>query len=347
MAVSPDAAKPLDMNYVAHLELLFQLWELDNRITPNHRAIYLELFRIWNKGHWVPVIQFHRDDILKRCHVRRSTYVQCMKDLHAWSYIDYQPNNSPRIGNFVKLFERPAIAVEQDLSDSALENLNSIPESIQLNSDLTQNALGCHTVETRLPDGRDSAATQPTLGCQTVESESTRLPYSQDSAATRSRLGCTAADYIIYKQTNNINYERKEENNLAYIEQKKIVLSDDKLEKSLPPYATATPVEPVVKSAAAQPFANGFCPPSLEKTQEAFAAKNFPLEEAEKFFHYYAAKGWTVGSGAPMSNLDSAIHNWMIKSRQFKQNRSHNPNPKRHDYLHDANDRNKDYSIPL
>jgi hypothetical protein len=335
------------MNYVAHLELLFRMWELDNRITPNHRAIYLELFRIWNKWHWAPVIQFQRDSVLKKSNVRRSTYVQCMKDLHSWGYLDYQPNNSPRTGNFVRLFERPEVDGVQHLNEVSLPNSSITSHPDLSNSANGKSGLGCHSVETRLPDGQDSAVTQPTLGCHPAESDSTRLPHSQDSAAQRSRLGCQTADSNIYKQLNNINNEREEKSNPAFIGQKENFLSDDNMEKSPAQYPTPTPVEFDASSAAAQPFANGFCPPTLQEAKDAFAAKNFPVEEAEKFFHYYTAKGWTVGTGAPMSHLGSAIHNWMSKARQFRQNATHNPKPKRHDYLHDANDRKKDYSIPL
>ena len=265
--------------------------------------------------------------------VGKTTYFACVKDLQAWGYIRYRGHHAFQ-GNEYTLYVVPEISgiASPDTSELFTEPLTEIrstvvqnpvnpePQLTEKRSTVDQNPVN---PEPRLTEKRSTVVRNPVNGCS-----DSGQPY-------------------IYKQLNNINHEREEKSNPAFIGQKENFLSDGNMEKSPAQYPTPTPVEFDASSAAAQPFANGFCPPTLQETKDAFAAKNFPVEEAEKFFHYYTAKGWTVGTGAPMSHLGSAIHNWMSKARQFRQNATHNPKPKRHDYLHDANDRKKDYSIPL
>jgi len=39
--------------------------------------------------------------------------------------------------------------------------------------------------------------------------------------------------------------------------------------------------------------------------------------EAEKFFNYYSAKGWKVGSKSPMKDWEAAVRNWLLNFKKF------------------------------
>lgn len=50
-------------------------------------------------------------------------------------------------------------------------------------------------------------------------------------------------------------------------------------------------------------------PPTLEQVQERFKEKEYPPNEAEKFFNYYESNGWKVGKNK-MVNWHSSASNW-------------------------------------
>jgi hypothetical protein len=55
-----------------------------------------------------------------------------------------------------------------------------------------------------------------------------------------------------------------------------------------------------------------FTAPKLEEVQTRAAEIELPAREAEKFFCYYASKGWKVGR-APMKQWKIALSGWKLR----------------------------------
>ena len=105
-------------NYISHLQLIFQIWDMDFRVTPYHRCIYLALFRKWNKQRWQQPVLVNRHEILSMSNVSKNSYVRCMRDLHKWGYIQYEVKPGNSNGNEVHL------ASEEELKDTFITPLN-------------------------------------------------------------------------------------------------------------------------------------------------------------------------------------------------------------------------------
>jgi HD superfamily phosphohydrolase len=59
-------------------------------------------------------------------------------------------------------------------------------------------------------------------------------------------------------------------------------------------------------------------PKSLEEVQEYFKSKNSSILEAEKFYNYYEANGWTQGKGKKIKNWRAAASGWVTRSEEYK-----------------------------
>jgi hypothetical protein len=78
--------------------------------------------------------------------------------------------------------------------------------------------------------------------------------------------------------------------------------------------------------------------PALSEVEEFFRQNNYPVQEAQKFFHHYQSNGWLIGGKSPMINWQSSASKWMLNAIS-KPNKT---NP------HDLNTpAGKNYSQPL
>lgn len=59
-------------------------------------------------------------------------------------------------------------------------------------------------------------------------------------------------------------------------------------------------------------------PPTFSEVKFYFEEKDFPFEQAEKFFNYYESNGWMAGGKTKMRNWQAAARNWMLNSRKFE-----------------------------
>lgn len=63
-------------------------------------------------------------------------------------------------------------------------------------------------------------------------------------------------------------------------------------------------------------------PVNLEVCIEAFEATGSNSLEAQKFYDYYSANGWTQGKGKPIVNWRAAARNWIRRAAEFSKNQS-------------------------
>lgn len=91
-------------NYIRHLNSFFAQVRKDNRLRANHVSLYTALFQVWNQYHFQHAFPILREEVINLCRIgSRSTYVQCLKDLHAYGYIIYQPASQPYAPSFITI----------------------------------------------------------------------------------------------------------------------------------------------------------------------------------------------------------------------------------------------------
>ncbi|MCE1188266.1 MAG: transcriptional regulator [Ignavibacteria bacterium] len=93
------------MNYIKHLTAIFEIMDSDSRLTPFHVSLYMSLFRCWNRNFFHNPVSISRDEIMKMAKIgSANTYVRCLKELHLWNYIRYEPSYNRHKGSLVYLY---------------------------------------------------------------------------------------------------------------------------------------------------------------------------------------------------------------------------------------------------
>jgi len=92
------------MNYIKHLTGFFDLVVKDERLNPTHISLYIALFQYWNVNRFQNPISISRSEIMKISKISaKGTYHKCMKELHDYGYIRYNPSYNPFRGSLVHL----------------------------------------------------------------------------------------------------------------------------------------------------------------------------------------------------------------------------------------------------
>lgn len=93
-------------NYILHLNKAFEKICEDNRLTPFHISLYFALFHYWNIAKFRNPISISRDEMMRAAKIGSvNTYIRCIKELHAWNYIQYHPSFNPQKGSQVHLYK--------------------------------------------------------------------------------------------------------------------------------------------------------------------------------------------------------------------------------------------------
>ena len=94
-----------NINYIKHLNGVFLLFSKDGRLNPTHISIYVALFQFWNNYHFPTDFYVNRDEVMKFSKIgSKTTYHRCIKELHHWKYIMYEPSHNPFHGSKIKMF---------------------------------------------------------------------------------------------------------------------------------------------------------------------------------------------------------------------------------------------------
>lgn len=93
------------MNYIKHLTAIFEIMDSDTRLTPFHISLYMSLFRYWNLNFFHNPVSISRDEMMKMSKIGSvNTYIRCLKELHSWNYIRYEPSYNRQKGSMVYLY---------------------------------------------------------------------------------------------------------------------------------------------------------------------------------------------------------------------------------------------------
>lgn len=94
-----------DINYIKHLNGVFEQFSKDNRLNPTHISLYVALFQFWNNNYFRDEFYINREEIMTLSKIgSKSTYHRCIKELSHWKYILYTPSHNPFKGSRIKMF---------------------------------------------------------------------------------------------------------------------------------------------------------------------------------------------------------------------------------------------------
>jgi len=93
------------MNYIKHLNTVFQKVYSDNRLNTSHISLYMAAFQFWNVSRFAPQFYVNREELCRMSKIGSNrTYQKCMNDLHKWKYLKYTPSHNPFKGSEIKMF---------------------------------------------------------------------------------------------------------------------------------------------------------------------------------------------------------------------------------------------------
>ncbi len=111
------------MNYIKQLSAFFDRIADDNRLNSSHVAMYLSLFQQWNTNRFKNPICVDRLDLMSINKISsKTTYHKCIKELHEYGYLVYDPSCNPQKGSFIYLL---------DLTPGADQNVDRYPTKNQ------------------------------------------------------------------------------------------------------------------------------------------------------------------------------------------------------------------------
>ncbi|MFC4218962.1 hypothetical protein [Flagellimonas marina] len=95
-----------EVNYIKHLNGVFEQFSKDSRLNPTHISLYVALFQFWNTNYFKQEFFINRDEVMQYAKIgSKSTYHRCIKELHHWHYIIYTPSHNPFKGSRIKMFD--------------------------------------------------------------------------------------------------------------------------------------------------------------------------------------------------------------------------------------------------
>ncbi|AYN67538.1 hypothetical protein D1013_09270 [Euzebyella marina] len=107
-----------EINYITHLNAVFEHFSKDKRLNATHISLYVALFQLWNHNFFKQEFYINREEVMAISKIgSKSTYHRCIKELNYWKYLNYYPSHNPFKGSRIKMFEfgtSTEQAVDQD-----------------------------------------------------------------------------------------------------------------------------------------------------------------------------------------------------------------------------------------
>lgn len=298
------------MNYIKHLSGFFNKVSVDDRLNPTHVSLYVSLFQFWNACRFHNPISISRQEAMNVSKISsKVTYHKCIRELHQFGYLRYEPSYNPFKGSLVYLFD----------FQTGTELVNKI------------NHTKIETCTVLVPNGYRTK-----IGSGT---ELALIPYINNSNNTKQK---TIVNAIAKKTKDEKNNNSKSSaDKLAAEKEKKEKLREKK--KSDSGFNEAEPTtqkEFALFKNEEVNSAQGFKRPLLSETKIYFEQNQWPEKEADKFYNHYESNGWMIGK-TPMANWFAAANNWILNSQNF----SNDKIKSKPGNLHTST--GKDYSEPL
>jgi len=114
-----------EVNYIRHLNAVFEQFRKDSRLNPTHISLYMALFQLWNHNRFRKSFHINRDDVMKLSKIgSKSTYHRNLKELTHYNYIIYKPSHNPLKGSTIKMLKFETSTVQA--VDSAIPNQGQV-----------------------------------------------------------------------------------------------------------------------------------------------------------------------------------------------------------------------------
>ena len=92
------------MEEVKELTKFYSAVKDDNRLGTSHISLYMALFQLYNMNGFCNPVFITRGPVMELAKISGlATYHKCMKDLHQYGYIQYQPSYNPAISSQVTI----------------------------------------------------------------------------------------------------------------------------------------------------------------------------------------------------------------------------------------------------
>ncbi|BAO56113.1 hypothetical protein NMS_2104 [Nonlabens marinus S1-08] len=123
-----------EVNYILHLNAVFKLFQEDGRLNPTHISLYLALFQLWNHHRFRGSFHVNREDVMKLSKIgSKSTYHKCLRELHNYKYLIYEPSHNPFKGSKIKMLKFSSREGGNLLeSDKQIDSNPTVPYSRQV-----------------------------------------------------------------------------------------------------------------------------------------------------------------------------------------------------------------------
>ncbi|MFS4494725.1 hypothetical protein [Maribacter sp. 2308TA10-17] len=123
------------MNYIKHMNAVYQQFAKDSRLNTTHISLYMALFQFWNMNRFPEMFHINREEIMCLSKIGgTATYHKCLKNLNDWKYLCYLPSYNPYKGSKIKMFifETSSEQAENKSKASYEQALIPITNSIKL-----------------------------------------------------------------------------------------------------------------------------------------------------------------------------------------------------------------------
>ena len=91
-----------NVNYIIHLNRVFEQFRKDPRLNSTHIELYLGLFQLWNLYKFKERFFVDREELMRFSKIgSKNTYQKCIKELNHWKYIHYMRSYNPFKGSEV------------------------------------------------------------------------------------------------------------------------------------------------------------------------------------------------------------------------------------------------------
>ena len=116
------------MNYITHLNAVFQKFNADQRLNTTHISLYMALFYYWNINRFPYEFYINKQEIMQLSKIGSNpTYHRCLNQMTNWKYFKYLPSHHPQKGSKIKMliFGTTTVQVANKLETSGEQAVTS------------------------------------------------------------------------------------------------------------------------------------------------------------------------------------------------------------------------------
>ena len=290
------------MNYIKHLTGFFDKVTLDDRLNPTHISLYVALFQYWNMQRFKNPISISRNEVMRVSKIAsKATYHKCMKDLHNYNFLEYDPSFNPFRGSLVTIFD---LELKHEQVQKKARNKTKIQPT-------PEQALNKHQTGT---ETSIEQALVPYVNNTNIINNTNILNKSE---RTQKNEDENSLNFVEVKK------EKKEKEKSFAKNEKQIGKDGATPQKNnfrFPSPAGEGVLQRRTDEVKGVAASRGMLIPEISEVKEYFSSQNSPAIEAEKFFNHFQSNGWLVGGRSKMKDWHSASKNWILNGAKFQSN---------------------------